>query len=137
MNIALRLANYITRYAPSRRKVMTYLAKKNREDAEVLLETAGYDESLMCDMWMRSLVTLGKGKREIQQKLTKKEFPKEMILAKIAAAEDEIYDWESNRRQVEHQIETLLARGKSLQVVVMTLSGKYPYFRDEIREYIE
>ena len=60
MNITLRLANYISRYAPSRRKLITYLEKKNCQNSEDLLEQNGYSESLMCDMWMRSYVALGK-----------------------------------------------------------------------------
>ena len=60
MNITLRLANYISRYAPSRRKILTYLGKKNCQDPERILRDNGYDESLMCDMWMRSFLALGK-----------------------------------------------------------------------------
>jgi hypothetical protein len=62
MNLSLRLANYISRYAPSRKKVTAYLLKKNCQDPGVLLTENGYDESMMADMWMRSFITLGKGK---------------------------------------------------------------------------
>ncbi len=60
MNTILRLANYISRYAPSRKKVISYLEKKNCPSPVALLEENGYSESLMCDMWMRSFVSLGK-----------------------------------------------------------------------------
>jgi hypothetical protein len=71
------------------------------------------------------------------QKLSKKEFPKELITLKITAHESEITDWEENKSQIFHQRDILLSRGKSKQFVMMTLVGKYPYFRDEIREIIE
>lgn len=137
MNIQLRLSNYITRYAPSHKKVSTYLLKKKIENPNNLLSEMGYDESLMCDMWLRSFLSLGKGKREMYQKLLKKEFPKTMIEEKISLLEDEIADWSSHKNQIEHQIRTLLDRGKSLRIIGNLLVSRYPYFRDEILEYIE
>ncbi len=137
MNIQLRLSNYISRYAPSRKKVTGYLLKKKIENSVELLSEIGYDEGLMCDMWLRSFISLGRGQREMQQKLLKKEFPKEMIQEKISLLEDEISDWESHKNQVEHQIRTLLERGKSLRIVQNLIVSRYPYFRDEIVEYIE
>ena len=137
MNIRLRLANYITRYAPSRRKISAYLTKKKYETIPELLSEIGYDEELMIDIWMRSLLSTGKGRREIITKLSKKEFPKDLIEEKVTLAEEDIMDWESNRVWIEYQINSLLARGKSLRIIAMTLAGKYPYFRDEIREYVE
>ena len=137
MNIQLRLANYITRYAPSRKKVTAYLTKKKIENIDLLLEESGYDESLLCDMWMRSFMTLGKGERDIRQKLYKKEFPKEMIEEKISQFAGEINDWESHASQIQDQIDALIARGKSIRIVSMEIMGKYPYFRDEIGGYIE
>ena len=137
MNIQLRLANYITRYAPSRKKVTAYLTKKKIENIDLLLEESGYDESLLCDMWMRSFMALGKGEREIRQKLYKKEFPKEMIEKKITNFNEEIVDWSSHASQIELQMQSFLARGKSLRIISMELVGKYPYFRDEILELLE
>lgn len=136
MNITLRLANYISRYAPSKRKIITYLEKKNCQDPESILRDNGYDESLMCDMWMRSFVALGKWKREIQLKLQKKDFPKEMIGEKLEIFDTEIRDWESNRLNIQNQIHTLDQRGKSSRVVHNTIISKYPYFRDEITELL-
>lgn len=137
MNLSLRIANYITRYAPSRKKIETYLTKKKCQNIEKLLHDIGYNESLMIDMWMRTFIVTGKGRREMIQKLSKKEFPKELITLKITAHESEITDWEENKSQIFHQRDILLSRGKSKQFVMMTLVGKYPYFRDEIREIIE
>jgi hypothetical protein len=97
MNIRLRLANYITRYAPSRRKISAYLTKKKCETIPDILLEIGYDEELMIDIWMRSLLSTGKGRREIIIKLSKKEFPKDLIEAKVTLAEEDIMDWESNR----------------------------------------
>jgi SOS response regulatory protein OraA/RecX len=136
MNIRLRIANYITRYAPSRCKISAYLAKKKCETIPEILSEIGYDEELMIDIWMRSLLATGKWRREITMKLSKKEFPKELIEAKVILAEEDIMDWESNRSWIESQVTALLQRGKSLRIIAMTLSGKYPYFRDKIREYV-
>lgn len=136
MNIQLRLANYITRYAPSHKKVTAYLSKKKIENIESLLEGFWYDESLLCDMWMRSFLALGKGERDIRQKLYKKEFPKEMIEEKIAQFTEEIADWSTHSTQIDFQIRALLARGKSIRTISMELVGKYPYFHDEILEII-
>ncbi len=97
MNIRLRLANYITRYAPSRRKISAYLTKKKCETIPEILLEIGYDEELMIDIWMRSLLSTGKGRREIITKLSKKEFPKDLIEEKVTLAEEDIMDWENNR----------------------------------------
>jgi hypothetical protein len=97
----------------------------------------GYDEGLMCDMWLRTFLSLGKGQREMHQKLLKKEFPKEMIKEKISLLEDEIVDWSNHKNQIEHQIRTLLERGKSLRIIRNLLVSRYPYFHDEIGEYID
>ncbi len=136
MNISLRLANYISRYAPSRKKVTAYLEKKNCQNPAQLLADNGYDESMMADMWMRSFVSLGKGKREMSTKLMKKEFPKDLILEKIEAFDTEIHDWETHRSSIIHQIQTLEQRGKSRRIISMQLTGKYSYFRDEITELL-
>ncbi|MBC7498608.1 RecX family transcriptional regulator [Candidatus Gracilibacteria bacterium] len=136
MNISLRLANYISRYAPSRKRVTAYLEKKNCQNPVELLSDNGYDESLMADMWMRSFVSLGKGKREMSMKLMKKEFPKEMIGDKIELFDSEIHDWEAHRSSIMHQIQTLEQRGKSHRIISIQITGKYPYFRDEITELL-
>jgi SOS response regulatory protein OraA/RecX len=88
-------------------------------------------------MWLRSFLSLGKGKREMTQKLYKKEFPKDMIEEKIALLDEEIVDWETHKNQIEHQIRTLLERGKSLRSIAILMISRYPYFRDEITEYME
>ncbi len=136
MNISLRLANYISRYAPSRKRVTAYLDKKNCQNLVQLLSDNGYDESMMADMWMRSFVSLGKGKREMSMKMAKKEFPKDMILEKIELFDTEIHDWEMHRSSIVHQIQTLEQRGKSRRIIAMQLTGKYPYFRGEIMELL-
>ena len=59
MNIRLRLINYVTRYAPSKKKVVTYLTKKNVSNIEELLIEVGYNEDIMCDIWFRSLIAIG------------------------------------------------------------------------------
>ena len=136
MNTSLRLANYISRYAPSRKRVTAYLEKKNCQNPAQLLTDNGYDESMMADMWMRSFVSLGKGKREMSTKLMKKEFPKDLIAEKIEMFDTEIHDWETHRSSIIHQIQTFEQRGKSRRIIAMQLTGKYPYFRDEITELL-
>lgn len=137
MNLTLRLANYISRYAPSRKKVISYLEKKKCLDPAGLLEQNGYDESLMADMWMRSFLALGKWKREITLKLQKKEFPKDIITHKIDIFTSEILDWEANRLSILNQIQTLEQRGKSRRSILSLLISRYSYFRDEITELLD
>jgi hypothetical protein len=60
MNLTLRVANYMSRYAPSRAKITEYLGKKKCQDIGAFLTEIGYDESLMIQMWMRTYITLGK-----------------------------------------------------------------------------
>lgn len=60
MNLQLRLKNYITRYAPSREKLTSYLSKKKAPDIDSVLENIIYDEGLMCDMWIRTFIATGK-----------------------------------------------------------------------------
>ena len=72
MNLTLRVANYMSRYAPSRAKISEYLTKKKCVDIDVFLSEINYDERLMIQMWMRTFLSLSKGKREIEMKLQKK-----------------------------------------------------------------
>lgn len=133
MNLALRLANYISRYAPSECKVVGYLQKKNYPEPKKLLIENGYDESMMCDIWMRSFVSLGKWKREMSLKLQKKEFPKDMILQKIEQYSIDINDWEATKPHIMNQIRILEQRGKSRRMIFSLLISRYSYFRDEIQ----
>lgn len=72
MNLPLRLQNYIARYAPSRKKIGEYLAKKNCQNIDEILLQVGYNENLMMDMWMRTFLSLGKGSQDIRMKFLKK-----------------------------------------------------------------
>lgn len=137
MNIVLRLANYLSRYAPSEKKVITYLESKNISNPRELLNQNGYNESMMCDMWMRTFVTVGKWKKEIELKLLKKQFPKDMIVSKIENFENEIHDWDNNQLNINHQIQTLKNRWKSTRIIMSTMIAKYPYFKDEIIQLFE
>ncbi len=136
MDLNLRLANYISRYAPSKKKVLAYLDKKNCSDSLQVLDWSGYDESIMCDIWMRSWIALGKWKQEIQLKLQKKEFPQDLIREKLDLFDTEIHDWDNNRTAILYQIQTLEHRGKSRRIILSTLVSKYSYFRDEITELL-
>ena len=55
-----------------------------------------------------------------------------MIETKIAQSLVETRDWKNYEKTVQHQIQTLIQRGKSKALIRMTLIQKYPYFRDEI-----
>ncbi len=59
-----------------------------------------------------------------------------MILEKIEAFDSEIHDWEMHRSSVMHQVATLEQRGKSRRIIAMQITGKYPYFQDEIAELL-
>lgn len=133
MNLTLRVANYMSRYAPSRTKIVGYLTKKKCQDVSTFLMEIGYDESMMIQMWMRTYITLGKGRREIEMKLMKKGFQKEMIREYIEQNIGEIEDWESQKQNILRQIDMLIGRGKSTRMIASLLEQKYPYFREEIR----
>lgn len=102
-----------------------------------MLSDIGYEEGIMCDIWIRSLLSLAHGKQEIYQKILKKEFPKDMIYQKMLLLEDEISDWEMHRATIEQKMQTLLNRGKSLGVIRRLFISRYPYFSQYITEYLE
>ena len=137
MNLTLRISNYITKYAPSKKKLIEYISKKKPTfPIPVFLEELNYDEDMMINMWMRSFLTRSIWERDIQIKLMKKWFPKELILKKIELSEAEIRDWSLHAQEIESTIGNLLKKGKSTQIIRMTLSGKYPYFKNEISEFL-
>ena len=69
-------------------------------------------------------------------KLMKKEFPKEKIIEKIEWIQEEIRNWKYHEKIIEKQIQDLLEKGKSKMMIWVILCGKYPYFRDEIKEIL-
>lgn len=138
MNLTLRVANYMSRYAPSQSKITSYLEKKKYSgNIPDFLREIGYSEDMMLDMWIRSFIATGKGEREIMVKLLKKWFPKEKILEKVEVAQEDIRDWENQGRNIEIQIQNLLTKWKSKMIISVILWGKYPYFRDQIREILD
>lgn len=136
MNIYAILANYISRYAPSRAKVSTYLQKKGRDDFEKILSEVGYDENLMMDMWIRTFISTGKSEFEIKQKLLLKWFEKEQILQKIQKFSDEIYDFANFENSIKIFINSKLAKWKSINFIKWELFKKFSYFKDEITEIL-
>jgi hypothetical protein len=73
MNLLLRVSNYISRYAPSEKKLTEYISKKKPTfPISAFLDEIGYSEVLMIDMWIRTFLVRGSGIREIQMKLYKK-----------------------------------------------------------------
>ncbi len=111
--------------------------RKKCQNIDEILKEAHYDQELMCSLWMRTFLSLGKWEKEIRQKLYTKEFPKDLIETKIAQFLAEIRDWQNYERVVQNHIQTLIQRGKSKALIRMTLIQKYPYFRDEINECME
>lgn len=136
MNIQLRLVNYMSRYAPSRKKITEYITKKKLQNTDEILSEIDYNEELMIDLWMRTYSSLAKWEREIKMKLTKKGFPKELITLKLENHYEDLREWSEYHVPIQQQIQTLIARGKSTKIIEITLIGKYPYFRDEIYELL-
>lgn len=138
MNISLRIANYISRYAPSQKKLSEYLEKKNfKWDIPKILWEIGYTEELMLSLWMRSFIARALWERDIKMKLLKKWFPKEEILRIVISFEAEIHEWENYENDILQKIENALTRGKSKQYIAIIFCGKYPYFKDNILEILE
>ncbi len=132
-----RVLNYISRYAPSKNKILTYLDKIWVAQKEYFLLSIWYDESMMGDMWMRTFLALSKGEHEIIQKMIKKGFPKDFVLEKIQWFQGEFRSWEDHKSRIISKIESLRERSKSKRIIAMTLTSAYPYFRDEIVWLIE
>ncbi len=86
MSLEIKATLYITKYAPSRRRVEKYLLRKLGEGSPdplaritEILDSLHYDESMMIHLWIRSLIAIGKSKTHITTKLLKKEFSKDLI----------------------------------------------------------
>lgn len=67
----------------------------------------------------------------------KKGFQKDMIREYIERHIDEIEDWGSQKSIIIRQIDTMMSRGKSTRMIVALLGQKYPYFREEIGNFLE
>ena len=119
-----RVLNYISRYAPSKSKILTYLDKIWVEEKEYFLLSIWYEESMMGDMWMRTFLSLSKGEREITQKMIKKWFSKEFVREKLEAYEDEFRNWDDHRSNIVNKIDILRTKSKSKRVIAMLLIEK-------------
>ncbi len=138
MNISLRIANYISRYAPSKKKLWEYLEKKKiKWDIPMILWEIGYTEELMLSLWMRSFIARAIWERDIKMKLLKKWFPKEEIIKIITSFDIEIHEWENYENDISQKIQNALARGKSKQYIAIMFCEKYPYFKNNILEILE
>lgn len=137
MNLLLRIGNYITRYAPSREKITLYLQKKKCQNPEQFLQEIGFDEKIMIDVWFRTFISLGKSERDIRLKLLKKGFDKSLIQESLDVYIEQMYDWGLYEEKIKQQIDSLLQRRKSLQAISALLYSRYPYFREEISQFLE
>lgn len=136
MKIEQRIGNYIARYAPSQKKLIAYLEKKHVSNIELFLKSIGYNENIMLEAWIRTYIHTGKPKRDILQKLLIKWFNKDDILKSIETNCSDIEDWSSQREHIEMSIQSKLRKGKSKKIILLEFSGAYPYFHDEIQDYI-
>jgi SOS response regulatory protein OraA/RecX len=73
----------------------------------------------------------------MKEKLMKKWFQKDLIEEKLHSSSEEIEYWENYEDEIKRKIEDSLAKGKSLMVIELLLTRKYPYFKKEIRESME
>lgn len=132
MNIHLRLSNYISRYAPSKQKVLAYLAKKGREDAEQLLQEIWYNEQILLQAWIKTFIAQSRGKQEMRQKLLLKGFLKDDIEKSLEDFQDEILDFSHTESFIKNFITSQLRKNKSLVIIREKLFLKFPYFKNEI-----
>ncbi len=138
MNTLQKIQNYINRYAPSEKKIKEYLSRKNHTwDISATLKELWYNESLMCDLWIRTFIVSHKWKQEMKEKLMKKWFHKDLIEEKLESSIEEIEDWKNYEDEIKRKIEDSLNRGKSRMVIEWILIRKYPYFKNEIRQCME
>ncbi|MBP9812725.1 RecX family transcriptional regulator, partial [Candidatus Gracilibacteria bacterium] len=106
MNTLQKIQNYINRYAPSEKKIREYLSRKNHTgNISTTLEELGYNESLMCDLWIRTFIVSHKGKQEMKEKLMKKGFHKDLIEEKLESSLEEIEDWKNYEDEIKRKIE--------------------------------
>lgn len=137
MNLIHRVSHYISRYAPSEKKLTEYISKKKPTlDIPKFLWELGYDETLMVDMWISTFLALGIGLWDMKMKLYKKRFPKILIESKLIENSSRIEDWSTHEQSIWGKIDDLLKKWKSIQIIQILLVGKYPYFRDNIKELL-
>jgi SOS response regulatory protein OraA/RecX len=126
------VANYISRYAPSEKKLREYLTKKHCQNIDTLLIEYGYSEVMMMSLWIRTFLSTGTALSVARRKLFMKGFPKELIETTLLEVGEEFKDWSTISWAVTARMKTLQSRGKSKSHIRMELVQVYPYFRDEI-----
>ena len=136
MDLRLRASQYILRYAPSRSRLLQYVTRKKSSHPDALLEELGYDEKMMIDMWMRTYIAGKKGKREIQEKLRKKEFPPLLIAQALEEYVTDLEDFDEYHHEIQGLIEKYRSRKKSTQEIRFLLKRAYPYFVDDIERIL-
>ncbi|PID83940.1 hypothetical protein CSB09_03425 [Candidatus Gracilibacteria bacterium] len=137
MNIQSKVKNYITRYAPSYKRLLTYLEKKKVNHPEKFIVQMGYDEAIMLDAWMNTFINQGKSISQITVKLMTKEFTKESIAQGIQKYESTLKDWDQYEKYIVQKIETYLYRKKSQKEIYITLCREYPYFSEQMKDLLD
>jgi SOS response regulatory protein OraA/RecX len=133
MNPEVRIVEYITRFAPSKNRLLQYIERKWwGEPSDTLIKALEYDEQIVLRWWIQSYIYAGKGERDMLLRLLKKWFQKEMILSELDNARVDTRSWEDYRKPIQTALEQALWKGKSLQMICMELWSRYPYFRHEI-----
>ncbi len=137
MNIQSKVKNYITRYAPSYKRLLTYLEKKKVNHPEKFIVQMGYDEAIMLDAWMNTFINQWKSISQITVKLMTKEFTKESIAQGIQKYESTLKDWDQYEKYIVQKIETYLYRKKSQKEIYITLCREYPYFSEQMKDLLD
>lgn len=135
MDIYSRITRYITRYAPSEKRLRMYISRNiASQDISYILAKVCYSEIFMCNLWLQTLVSFGVSEQEIYRKLQKKWFPKNKIQQWITDFIADIRDWDMHKARIEFQIDQYIGKWKSKTHTRNVLMKKYPYFRDKIDE---
>lgn len=127
---------YITRYAPSHARVTAYLHKKKCPNVPQILTDLEYDETMMIRMWVQTFLNQKIGRKIAENKLYKKEFPRDLIAQTMDEYGGEFSDWLLYKDTLHEKVKQGLAKGKSIRYIAQELSAKYPYFRTEITELL-
>ncbi len=127
-----RIEKYITRYAPSRKRLFEYIWKFHLSS----LDGIEYDEWLMLRMWIKSYLALGKDRRYVEMKLLIKWFVKSDIVCALTEFDEVFSDWNNFEGVLSQKIQSMVRLWKSKQRILFDLWAKYPHFKNEIQALI-
>lgn len=134
MDIITRASLYITRYAPSEKRLLEYLAKKKVTDPRAVLESVWYHESLMLRAWIDTYISRRIHIAKIRNNLIRKGFPRESIDAMIEEYAWEWDSWDMYRDFILSEGSRMIGKWKSAGLIRHVLTARYPHFHEEICE---